>query len=70
MIDRTFRPVLGARRAARDDAAFERCAYLGPRAGADVYARALRDVVLPGFDELGVDLGPTRKLLADRDWQS
>jgi hypothetical protein len=73
MLDRTFGPVLGARRRGpredrQRDVGLERCAYLGPSAGADVYARALRDVILPGFDELGVDLGPTRKLLQERGW--
>ncbi len=69
MIDRTFRGVLGAtRRAPPDDAALERCAYLGARSGADVYGRALRDVILPGFEEVGVDLGPTRAFVAERGW--
>jgi len=73
MLDRTFRAVLGAplgRRGARgdDDAALEACAHLGPRAAADVYARALRDVILPGFEQLGVDLAPSRALLRERRW--
>lgn len=70
MLDRTFGAVLGAaaRKGARDDARLEACAYLGPRAGADVYARALRDVILPGFEQLGVDLGPARKRVAERGW--
>jgi hypothetical protein len=69
MIDRTFRDVLGAARGAQtDDAALERCAYLGVHAGADVYRRALSDVILPGFEELGLDLGPTRAVVAERGW--
>jgi hypothetical protein len=69
MLDRTFRAVLAAaRRAPRDDARLEKCAYLGVRAGADIYARALHSVILPGFEELGVDLGPARDLVGERGW--
>ncbi|HTQ47883.1 MAG TPA: ferritin-like domain-containing protein [Polyangiaceae bacterium] len=70
MLDRTFGPVLGAagRKRPDDDARLESCAFLGPRAGADVYARALRDVILPGFEELGVDLGPTLARVSERGW--
>ncbi|HEY1691592.1 MAG TPA: ferritin-like domain-containing protein [Polyangiaceae bacterium] len=51
-----------------DDPCLEACAYLGPRAGADVYRRALRDVILPGFEALGVDLAAARALVRDRGW--
>jgi len=71
MLDRTFRGVLGGAREAAtrvDDARLETCAYLGPRVAADVYARALRDVILPGFEQLGVDLAPSRALLRERRW--
>ena len=71
MLRRTFDPVLGPKAAAtkaRDDAALEALAYLGPRASADVYRRALRDVILPGFVEAGVDLGPSHALLHERGW--
>jgi hypothetical protein len=71
MLDRTFRGVfVAAKRAAPDDEALERCAYLGPRAGADVCARALRDVILPGFEEVGVDLGLARAHVRERGWVS
>jgi hypothetical protein len=76
MLERTFRVVLGrtdgsSRRdsaAMRDSEATERCAYLGPRAASDVYRRALHRVILPGFEELGVDLRASRALLRERRW--
>lgn len=72
MLNRTFRSVLaaggGRARTAEDNPKLEACAFLGPRAGADVYARALRDVILPGFETLGIDLGPSRALLRERRW--
>jgi hypothetical protein len=69
MLERTLRGVLdGASRAHADDATLERCGYLGARAAAEVYGRALRDVILPGFDTIGVDLRPARKMLAERKW--
>jgi hypothetical protein len=70
MLDRVFLPVLSAsgRRSANDDAKLESCAFLGPRAGAEVYAGALRDVILPGFEELGVDLGPARARAREHGW--
>ena len=69
MLTRTLRGVRGAKTPARDDdAKLETCGYLGPRAAAEVYGRAVRDVILPGFETLGVDLGPSRKLLAERAW--
>jgi hypothetical protein len=82
MLTRTFAAVLGPRRArgdggggtegrtdtASDDPRLEACAYLGPRAGADVYRRALRDVILPGFEQLGLDLAAARDLVRERGW--
>jgi hypothetical protein len=69
MLERTFGGVFAAaKRAPPDDAALERCAYLGRRAGAEVCARALRDVILPGFEETGIDVGPLRALVQERGW--
>lgn len=70
MLERTFGPVFGAavRKGPRDDAKLETCAYLGPRAGADVYRRALRDVILPGFEELDVDVRAARAFAGERGW--
>jgi hypothetical protein len=69
MLDRTFRAVFdSAARAPRDDAKLERGGYLGAHAAADLYARALGDVILPGFETLGVDVAPARKRIQERRW--
>jgi hypothetical protein len=70
MLDRTFRGVFEA--AARvkepDDEALEAGGYFGPKASADIYRSALRDVILPGFETLGVDLGPSRERALASGW--
>jgi hypothetical protein len=69
MIDRTFRGVLeAARRSPADDAHLEAHAYLGLRASADIYRRALRDVILPGFESLALDMTAARALMDERGW--
>jgi hypothetical protein len=70
MLERTFQGVLGPSPEAQaaDDPRLEALAYLGPRAGADVYRRSLREVILPGFEELGVDLRASRAMLRERGW--
>jgi hypothetical protein len=69
MLTRTFRGTLESPAAKQaDDARLEACGYLGPSAGAEVYRRALRDVILPGFEQLGVELGPSRALVRERGW--
>jgi hypothetical protein len=70
MLDRTFRAVFDAASKTRgpDDENLERCAYLGPRAGADVYRRALHSVILPGFEEIGIDIEPARARVRERGW--
>jgi hypothetical protein len=70
MLSRTFQGVLGSRKAAsdQDDPRLETCGYLGPRAGADVYRRALRDVIVPGLEQLGVELRAARAFLQERHW--
>jgi hypothetical protein len=69
MLDRTFQRVLNAAARARpDEEKLERCAYLGARTAGAIYRRALRDVILPGFETLGVDLGPAWKLVRERGW--
>jgi hypothetical protein len=70
MLERTFAAVLGAEHpaASEDDAKLEACGYLTPRAGAEVYGQALRTVILPGFEQLGIDLEPSRALLRARHW--
>ena len=70
MLDRTFRAVMeaSARTEQPDDGRREAFAFLGVHASADVYERALRDVILPGFEALGVDLGPARQRVEERGW--
>jgi hypothetical protein len=63
MMDRTFRGVFdaAARRAGEeDDVALEAHAHLGLQASAEVYRKAQRDVILPGFEALGVRVDPFR----------
>ncbi len=71
MLDRTFRGIRASKPAAssgRDEAQLETCGYLGPRAGAEVYRRALRDVILPGFEQVGVDLEHAQARVRERSW--
>jgi hypothetical protein len=70
ILSRTFQAVLGSRQAAsqEDDPKLEACGYLGTRAGADVYRRSLRNVIIPGLELLGVDLGASRAFLHERLW--
>jgi hypothetical protein len=42
--------------------------YLGTTRGADIYRRTLHDVILPGFDAIGVDTRATRELVQLRGW--
>jgi hypothetical protein len=66
MLDRTAGRALRdfARRAEPDDPAREAFGHLGARAGATAVRRALRDVIVPGFEQLGVDLAPSRDGIA------
>jgi hypothetical protein len=63
MLERTFREVLSRSGEPPDSPELEAYGFLVPRAAAEVCRRALNDVILPGFKELGVDLGPARTLL-------
>jgi len=65
MIDRTIgRALRDARRTRRgDDLSMEAFGYLGNDASAVVFVRALRDVIVPGFETLGVDLKPARETI-------
>jgi hypothetical protein len=51
-----------------DDEAKEAFGYLGLDTGARVVRRALKDVILPGFDLLGVDTAPARATSRERGW--
>lgn len=67
---RTFQAVLAPPGIAahEDDARLEACGYLGARAAAEVYRRTLRDVILPGLEQLGVELTPSLSLLRESHW--
>jgi hypothetical protein len=69
MLERTLRGVPdGAYRESAEDAALERCGYLGPAASGEVYRRALHGVILPGFEVMGLDLRPAKGWLKERGW--
>jgi hypothetical protein len=69
MLDRTFHAVFdAASRAKPDDAKLERCGFLGMHASARIYARTLQDVILPGFEQLGIDVAASRKRIHGRGW--
>jgi hypothetical protein len=70
MLDRTFGGVLRHAKANpdKDDPKMEAVGYLGYSAGASVYLRTLREVVLPGLDECGVDARGARKWALERGW--
>jgi hypothetical protein len=63
MFDRTFGRVLRALGEVQDDDAMEAFGYVREGACAAIFGRALRDVVVPGFELLGVDLSPSREVL-------
>jgi hypothetical protein len=51
-----------------DDPALEALGYLGNDAGATLAAHTLEKVVLPGLEQLDVDLAPARARIAERNW--
>jgi hypothetical protein len=59
LLERTVGWLPGAiRKAARGDEQLEKYGYLMPSTVIEVYQSSLRDVVLAGFDDLGIDVGP------------
>jgi hypothetical protein len=70
MFERSFARVFEAASHAPgpDDAALEPFAHLGLRASAEIYRASLGDVLLPGFEALGVETGPSRALAESRGW--
>jgi hypothetical protein len=64
MIDRTFGRILRALGGIEDDDAMEAFGYVRDGACGPIFRRALRDVVVPGFELLKIDLGPSREVLA------
>jgi hypothetical protein len=55
-------------RSTRGDEQLEAYGYLMPSTIIDVYRRSLRDVVLPGFHDVGIDIGPAWRRARERDW--
>ncbi len=63
MIDRTFGRALRPAGDVADDDSMEAFGYVRAAACAPIVRRALRDVVVPGFETLGVNLAPSRDRL-------
>lgn len=63
MLDRTFGRGLRALGQVRDSDAMEAFGYVRDGACGPIYRRILSDVVVPGFELLGVDLTPSRATL-------
>jgi len=64
MLGRMCREALSpSARATDEPGGLEAYGFLARRTGQEVCARALRDVILPGFRELGVDLGPAQAIV-------
>jgi hypothetical protein len=71
MVERTFGPVLSAPRpTSEQDRKLETCGYLGSRTTYGIYANALRAVILPGFEKVGIDTGVLLTMLRERVWTS
>jgi hypothetical protein len=70
MLRRTF--VASIRRAAEvpepDIAARAAVGHVSNDACPGIFRRALRDVILPGFETIGVDLGPTMATIRAEGW--
>jgi hypothetical protein len=64
MLDRTFGRALRERGRVEDDDDMESFGYVRDGACADLVRRALRDVVIPGFETLGVELAGAREMVA------
>jgi hypothetical protein len=70
MLDRTMRRAMSSAAAdpEPDDPALEALGYLGNDTGAAIFTRTLRDVILPGFELLGLDRGPVERRAHERGW--
>lgn len=68
LLDRTVGRALSRRSDEPDDRALEAFGYLGPAAMREGVRRALFDVVLPGFETVGLDVRPAREHAAARGW--
>jgi hypothetical protein len=66
MLERTVARVVDQPVTDDDERALEAHGYLSQRTARALYLSALDEVIVPGFTELGVDLGPVRAWLAGR----
>jgi hypothetical protein len=70
MLDRTMGWVMDWSRAEpdADKPELEAVGYLGSSASAEIFRKTLRDVILPGFETCGVELGAAQDHVALRRW--
>ena len=69
MLSGTVDDALFARRAPDPaDDALARHGVLGPARKKEIFVRTLEEVVLPGFEQFGIDTAPARGWLAQRAW--
>lgn len=59
---------LSAERREADHPDMEALGWLGNDTGAAIYREGLRDVILPGMDEVGVDTRAIRRIAAEAGW--
>jgi hypothetical protein len=70
MLDRTVAWVMDWSRAKpeADRPELEAVGYLGSTTCEGIFRKTLRDVILPGFEECGVDAGPARGHAVAKGW--
>lgn len=70
LLARTMKPVLDEARGSPEpaDEVLERCGYLVRDRNAAIYTGALFEVVLPGFESLGVSTGAARAFATREGW--
>ncbi len=70
LVDRAVGQVLrlSAQRRESDHPDMEALAWLGNDTGAAIYREGLRDVILPGLDEVGIDTHAIRRTAGDAGW--
>jgi hypothetical protein len=69
MLDRTVADVMRAGQASNEPRPLaEGYGQIGPRDAARIFAATLANVILPGFETIGIDLSATSALLRARGW--
>jgi hypothetical protein len=51
-----------------DDVAMEALGYLSTSVSASIYRRTLRDVILPGLEQCGIEVSALRRWVTERAW--